>query len=113
MRRIVHKIAMRSVARSAARYLSPLQLGVSVPGGCEAIVHSTREYLRLKRNEPDCCVLNVDIENAFNSVSRLQVLRQAIERLPVIAPLAYYCYSAPSLLEIGRASCRERVCQSV
>src|SRR3546814_1785040 len=100
MRRIVHKIAMRSVARSAARYLSPLQLGVSVPGGCEAIVHSTREYLRLKRNEPDCCVLNVDIENAFNSVSRLQVLRQAIERLPVIAPLAYYCRSEEHTSEL-------------
>src|SRR3546814_11746030 len=54
MRRIVHKIAMRSVARSAARYLSPLPFGVSVPGGCEAIVHSTREYLRLTGDEPAC-----------------------------------------------------------
>ena len=39
LRRLISKCISSAVQNEASRILSPLQLGVGVPGGCEAIVH--------------------------------------------------------------------------
>ena len=39
LRRLTSKSAARSLAHKAATFLSPLQVGVGVRGGCEAILH--------------------------------------------------------------------------
>ncbi|MBK7013975.1 MAG: hypothetical protein IPH43_16230 [Xanthomonadales bacterium] len=100
-RRLVHRIAMRLVGKEAEGLLSELQFGVSVTAGCEAVVYSVREYMNIKRNNPDCVVLNVDIENAFNSISRSHFLKEVLARFPQLAPLAFFCYGNPSLLIYG------------
>ena len=50
--------------------LAPLQLGVAVPGGSEAVVLGIRAALEA---HPDWVLLSMDLTNAFNSVDRARV----------------------------------------
>ena len=50
--------------------LEPLQLGVKTPNGCEAIVHTARQWLHRHRSNPRKVALSVGISNAFNSIHR-------------------------------------------
>ena len=43
-RRLAAKCANTYVIAELADYFSPIQLGVGVPGGCEATVHATRRF---------------------------------------------------------------------
>ena len=71
LRRLTSKCILLSVSLQAVRVLSPLQVGVGVPVGCEAIVHSVNTTLgddtiplRFK------WVLQIDFCNVFNSIDR-------------------------------------------
>ncbi|KAL2612792.1 hypothetical protein R1flu_024484 [Riccia fluitans] len=71
----VGEVLYRLVARTLgfqfrealADHFSPLQFGVATRGGCETIIHGLRATLDL---HPDWVVLQVDIQNAFNTISR-------------------------------------------
>ncbi|KAL2608123.1 hypothetical protein R1flu_026696 [Riccia fluitans] len=71
----VGEVLYRLVARTLgfqfwetlADHFSPLQFVVATRGGCETIIHGLRATLDL---HPDWVVLQVDIQNAFNTVSR-------------------------------------------
>ena len=52
----------------AAAILSPSQLGVGVPGGCEAIAHTVRQVVEDGGDDPDLFILQVDLITAFNMV---------------------------------------------
>ena len=45
LRRLTSKCATRSVQSDALEFLAPLQLGVGVPAGCEAIVYAVSSCL--------------------------------------------------------------------
>ena len=68
LRRLVSKCLVTLSHRQALRLLSPLQLGVGVKGGCEAIVHATN-HLMTSLQDNDCWTLLLDFSNAFNSIS--------------------------------------------
>src|SRR3546814_1435463 len=60
-------------------FLSPLQLGVGVAGGAEAIRH----YIGAAREQhPDWVFLAVDFTNAFNTLQRAHVLREVAQHFP-------------------------------
>ena len=67
----------RAVARQLSfkfsTYFDPVQFGVGLPGGLEVVVHSLRAWLEV---EPSFGVLQLDLQNAFNSVSRATVLSE-------------------------------------
>ena len=65
-------------------------LSFAEPCGTEALAHAVRSYLAAR---PGSCVLKIDVENAFNSVDRLAVLRAAA-RIPGIAPFVAARYGA-------------------
>ena len=71
LRRLTSKCAASHLAHRAAVHFSPHQLGVGVPGGCEAIVNATREALA---KEPSKLLLLIDLINAFNQADRGIVL---------------------------------------
>ena len=74
----------------------PRQLGVGVPGRCEAAIHSTRRFLE---NMPrDQVVVKLDFSNAFNNLHRYEMLTAIRDRLPQICPICHSAYSQPSLL---------------
>ena len=47
---------------------SPLQLGLDVPKGAEAVTHATRIYVQ--NLTPDSALLKLDFSNPFNSLHR-------------------------------------------
>ena len=67
LRRLTSKCLAYKVAGGAAALLKPLQFGVRVWGGCQAVVHATRAILSDATipQESRCCLL-VDFKNGFN-----------------------------------------------
>jgi hypothetical protein len=55
------------------------QLGNAISGGAEILIHSVRTLLEL---HPEYGVLKIDVENAFNSISRSSVLNALSKVLP-------------------------------
>ncbi|CAI7806019.1 unnamed protein product, partial [Closterium sp. NIES-53] len=70
--------------------------GVAVPGGAEANIHAARSFTD---SRPQCLVLQTDIANAFNSISR-QAIIKAIQdnKLSPLLPLVKLTYGNPSQL---------------
>jgi hypothetical protein len=95
-RRIAAKCANSHATSALVDYLSPLQLGVGVPGGCEAAVHATRRYV--ESMPTGHCVVKLDFSNAFNSLHRDAMLTEASERTPGIYKFLHLAYSRPSVL---------------
>ena len=77
LRRLTLKCAARSVQCIALEILAPLQLGVGVSAGCEAIVHSVTSCLEDPCIPPEnSFILLVDFANAINSVDRSALFRE-------------------------------------
>ena len=99
LRRLTAKAAANFVKDASVSKLFPHQLGVSIPGGAEAIVHAARSFCSSKRNsEEPALLLKIDFENAFNSIRRDNFLRIVKVELPTIYPYIYQCYSEKSCL---------------
>jgi hypothetical protein len=65
-RRLAAKCANLLVVGKMSQILSPLQLGVGVPGGAEAAIHAARRYVS---QMPDShVVVKLDFTNAFNTL---------------------------------------------
>ena len=68
LRRLVSKCLAQAVRSSALSVLAPLQLGVNVKGGCEAIIHAVSHLMNSPSNQR--WILLLDFTNTFNSVDR-------------------------------------------
>ena len=85
LRRLTSKCVTRAVLPEAINILSSLQVGVRLPGGCEAIVHSVVDVLEDHSILPDHKhILMVDFSNAFNSVSRKAIFDEVRAHIPSI-----------------------------
>ena len=85
-----------------SEYFCPVQLGVSVSGGCEAAVHATRRFItNLSDGE---VVAKLDFSNAFNTLRRDAMLQAVANKLPEIYPFCYSAYSCSSLLKFSDES---------
>ena len=69
--RSLHKMVNRVNRAALMKYFEPQQIVVSVAGGAK-LVNSVRI---LSEANPNFVVVKCDIKNAFNSVSRLQVIK--------------------------------------
>ena len=105
LRRLVSKCLATLVRLPALSLLAPLQLGVSVRGGCEAIVHATSQLMSSLPGE-QCWVLLLDFTNAFNNISREAMFVEFRHRLPGLSAWMESCYSCQSLLHLGKDSIR-------
>jgi hypothetical protein len=84
----------------AGAALAPLQLGVGVKGGSQIIGHALRTGIE---TDPDCVTLQMDFQNAFNTVSRSAMLAAVAERQPGLLPFAIWGYQQPSRLLVDGA----------
>ncbi len=101
LRRLTSKCLASTSRSSAISSLTPLQLGVGVKGGCEAIIHST-SHLLSSCNDPDqCWCLFLDFSNAFNCISRESMFAEIRQRIPHLAAWMESCYSCQPLLHLG------------
>ena len=91
----------RAVQADAIRILSPLQVGVGIPAGCEAIVHSLSIIFHGHSSPESRCSLLVDFSNAFNSIDRGLLFLEARARIPAISAWLECCYGFQPLLFLG------------
>ncbi|CAI7858801.1 unnamed protein product [Closterium sp. NIES-53] len=94
--RLTAKAALAAMREAVRAFFLPLQYGVAVPGGAEAVIHVARAYLD---KFPNSLVLQTDISNAFNSISR-QAIATALQgpELSPLLPLVKLTYGNPSKL---------------
>ena len=101
-RRLTSKLAAKHVASRLACILKPKQLGVGVPGGCEAVIHAARNFIQSARDSSTPKVLiKLDVSNAFNTTDRSSFLRQILAHSPEIYPLLRQAYGFSSPLFFG------------
>ena len=86
LRRLTSKCVSRAVHADATAVLSPLQVGVGIPVGCESIVHSVVSLLEDPHISSESkCLLQVDFSNAFNTVDRSSLFQEVRARIPSMA----------------------------
>lgn len=109
LRHLTSKCLAFAVAPHASALLQPLQLGVGVENGCEAIIHAINNLFHdANINVNDKWVLQVDFKNAFNLVSRENFFKEVRVHFPELSAWVETCYGQPSLLRFGHgtiASC--------
>ena len=79
----------------------PLQLGVGVKGGCEAIIHTTSHLLSSSDDPDQRWCLFLDLPNAFNCICRESMFAEVRQRTPHLAAWMESCYSCQPLLHLG------------
>ena len=95
LRRLVGKLWMKRISAKAQAYLGDSQVGVAVKGGAEAVVHAVqRAATDLGNGRNDVAVLQLDLANAFNLVSRRAFLRVVRTEFPELFPWVQYTYGA-------------------
>ena len=77
--------------------LAPLQLGVGVSGGAEAVAHAVQAALAA---DPEAVVLSMDFRNAFNCLDRTKLLAAVKADAPQLLPFVQWAYGAPSDLHV-------------
>ena len=97
-RRLASKCLCRTFREQARAQLWPLQVGVAVPSGAEAAVHTVRQWTQRNAGHVDKVLLKVDFQNAFNTVDRAALLRLVRLHLPGLSPWAEWCYDHHSRL---------------
>jgi len=99
-RRLASKCANSVGSVQLRDYFCPRQLGVGIPGGCDAAVHSACRFLEVL--PADHVVVKMDFSNAFNSLHRVDMLQAVADRLPALYAFCFSAYSNPSTLFFGQ-----------
>ena len=105
LRRLASKCVSYAVSGRASTYLRPIQFGVGVRGGCEAVVHATRATLE-DQSIPleEKWSLQVDLRNCFNQVDRGAMFKEVREHFPEIARFVEAAYGQNSNLNFGEST---------
>ena len=102
LRRLTSKCISRAVRSDASRILTPTQVGVGVPCGCEAIVLAVARVQEDAATPPEGrWTLLLDFSNAFNRVDRGSMFQEVRDRIPSMAAWMEMCYGAQSFLHLG------------
>ena len=104
-RRLLSKLCVANVHVSSLLYLQPLQLGVGVKSGTEAVLHSFNGIIRQENMEDESTkvLALIDFENAFNGIFRQVILDIVLHKFPSIYPWVAFCYSVSSPLFVFRS----------
>ena len=97
LRRLTSKCLSRAIQADALNVLTPLQLGVGVKVGCEAIVHAVSHTLQDEGTSSDSChTLLLDFSDAFINID--QEIR---DHIPALSRWVENCYGAQPFLHFG------------
>ena len=80
--------------------LAPVQLGVGVSGGSEAMGHALRAAIAA---EPDAVIVQVDFENAFNTPFRSELISATRARTPSLERYVTWLYGRHARLYVEGA----------
>jgi hypothetical protein len=96
IRRIAGKLLVSKYQSPVSSSFAPLQMGVGIRGGAETLIHKVRQWH--SNALPFHGLLQLDFQNAFNSVSRQHLLQSVDKHCPLFSHYARACYSAPATL---------------
>ena len=82
----------------AHSHFVPEQFGVAIRAGTERVIHMLRTISFQHKDDEDFVVLKVDLRNAFNNVSRADVMRCVESSFHVLLPWVRWCYASNSHL---------------
>jgi len=82
LRRIAAKCLVARFQPEAVENLTPLQLGVGVPGAAEVVVHHYSHWRREVPADSDNAMLLIDFANAFNTLDRGSMIDAIKSRAP-------------------------------
>ena len=94
VRRLISSLLLARHAEKAKEILTPLQIGVAVSNGGEAVIHAARDLAHRFGHDHRYSLLTVDLRNAFNLVSRAAFRREVRLHLPGLHNWVQYCYGA-------------------
>ena len=77
--------------QKAAEFFQPLQLGVACRAGAEKIAHGVRRCIEEHWMDVDFVFFKVDMQNAFNVVSRQAVLHECSTFFPELIQWVSWC----------------------
>ena len=97
-RKLVFKVTLRADLAQVRDHLQPHQLAVGTPAGVEAVIHSTRRWLKQAARDNSAVLLQRDVANAFNTALPSQFLLDCREHMPASAKFAEYCYGRETAL---------------
>ena len=100
LRHLTSKCIFRSVCSDAHNILTPLQVGVGVPGGCEAIVHAVSQVQEGVTPPEERWTLLLDFSNAFNNIEREHMFQEVRARIPSMAAWMECCYGVRPFLHL-------------
>jgi Reverse transcriptase (RNA-dependent DNA polymerase) len=103
LRRLVSKIAVAAVLPNMANYLSPLQVGVGVPGGAEGVIHAVSRVVQHHGHEDGFILALLDFSNAFNLVSRVRLMEQVCALCAAILEYTQVCYGGSAHMFVGHS----------
>ena len=92
LRRLTGKCICALVKDKAYDLFQPLQLGVACSSGSEKIIHGLRKSIEDHWMEEDFVAFKIDMQNAFNLVSRQAVLDECATSFPELLPWVTWCY---------------------
>ena len=104
LRRLVGKVLMRHHdVRKKLQTLQPVQCGVGVPNACALVAMALQQWVAglHAAGNTEWGVLQIDFRNAFNTVSRAQVLQAVRTQCPEAVAWMETCYSNPSAIYCG------------
>ena len=111
LHRLTSKCLSCSVQEQAIQTLTPLQVGVGVKGGCEAIVHAVSRTLEDPNIPPDeQWTLLLDFTIAFNNISRYYMFEEIRSHVPAISAWMENCYAAQPILRLGEGTIQSCCC---
>ena len=99
-RRISGKVLSNQINSEMGALLRPTQLGYGTKSGCEAAIHSVREFIKLEHNSPKV-ILKGDYANAFNSINRPTLLTKVKETSPKAWHYTQQAYGQATKLFFG------------
>ena len=106
-RRLTAKCACSYATSKLAEFFTPVQVGIGVPGGCEAPVHVTRGLV--ENMGADDLLVKLDYANAFNCLHRDHMLNIVMEVVPEIHCFCYSAYRYNCTLQFGSFSLSSQV----
>jgi len=92
LRRLTGKLLKNRAREKAGTLLAPRQLGVSVSGGAEALIHSLHRLHTEFGKQSEVAILQVDFANAFNLISRRAMFCAVRTHFPELLQYVETCY---------------------
>ena len=93
-RRLMGKVLLKApLVQTQSASLRPRQTGVGVPMACDLISMGVQSVAQ--STDTDWVVLQIDMRNAFNSVSRQSMLEVARAKVPSTYNWLAWCYATP------------------